>query len=166
LNDFPQARLDLVGDDRSEGQYVWLAETLSLGDVAHFSDSVAARDVADVIAQCDVVVLPSRHDGWGMALNEGASAGKALIGTEACGSAHHLIIPGRNGFRVTPGSERALARAMLEYCKQPELCGTHGAESLKVFTDFTPEKNAERLVNVLESLTPLPSPHRARVSIP
>ena len=166
LNEFPQARLDLVGDDRSEGQYVWLAETLSLGDAALFSDSVAAADIADVIAQCDVVILPSRHDGWGMALNEGASAGKALIGTEACGSAHHLIIPGRNGFRVASGNERALARAMLEYCKQPELRHTHGAESRKVFADFTPEKNAERLVDALEFLTPLPSPHRARVSIP
>jgi glycosyltransferase involved in cell wall biosynthesis len=105
-----------------------------------------------VLQRCDVLVLPSRHDGWGVVLNEAASLGKALIASDACGGAHHLIVPQLNGFRFPSGDIAALAAAMQTYCADPALCARHGAESLRIFADFTPERNAQRLADALESL--------------
>jgi len=149
---YPDAQLELVGPDRSHGGYQRDARLLGLGEAVRFTAAIEAPRVGEVLQRCDVLVLPSRHDGWGVVLNEAASLGKALIASDACGAAHHLVIPQRNGFRFPSGDSDALAAAMKAYCEHPALCARHGAESLRVFGDFTPDRNAERLVEALESL--------------
>jgi glycosyltransferase involved in cell wall biosynthesis len=109
--------------------------------------------VAARLEPCDILVLPSRFDGWGMVLNEAASLGKALIATESCGAAHHLIDAERNGFRVRPGDVAGLADAMSRYCRDPDLARQHGAHSRRVFVQFTPACNAVRLRECLASLS-------------
>ena len=149
---FPSARLDLVGHDESNGEYPRLAESLGIVSAVNFAPSMPPDRVGEALGRCDVFVLPSRYDGWGVVLNEAAALGKPVIGTEACGAAHHLIVPGRNGFRVPAEDEAALAEAMLEYCRDPALIDSHGRESRIVFSDFTPERNAARLMDALDSL--------------
>jgi glycosyltransferase involved in cell wall biosynthesis len=85
-------------------------------------------------------------------LNEAASLGKALIASDGCGAAHHLIKHGVNGFRVPIGDVVALARAMTQYCRDPALVSRHGAESLRLFQAFTPTRNALRLEQAIGSL--------------
>jgi glycosyltransferase involved in cell wall biosynthesis len=158
LDEYPRAQLELVGHDASRGKYARLAEALHLGSGARFLNSVPAAQIGAAVARNQILVLPSRHDGWGMVLNEGASAGKALIASEACGSAHHLIVPNRNGFRVATGDVRSLADAMLMYARHPELIQAHGDESRKIFSDYTPEQNVHRLSLALDSLAVTSAP--------
>jgi glycosyltransferase involved in cell wall biosynthesis len=152
LEAHPQARLELVGDDRSQGGYQRDAARLGIAQAVRFTAAVEASRVGEVLERCDVLVLPSRHDGWGVVLNEAASLGKALIASDACGGAHHLIVPQLNGLRFPSGDIAALAAAMKTYCADPARCARHGAESLRIFADFTPERNAQRLADALESL--------------
>jgi glycosyltransferase involved in cell wall biosynthesis len=49
------------------------------------------------IALADVLVLPSRWDGWGMVVNEALTAGVPVIVSDRCGAAD-LIQHGVNGF--------------------------------------------------------------------
>lgn len=146
------ARLDLVGHDRSRGGYRRLTERLGVAASIQVHDSVPAAQIARVIEQCDVLVLPSRHDGWGVVLNEAASLSKALIATDACGAAHHLIEDGWNGYRVAAGSPAALAAAMARYIADPELARVHGARSQRLCGDFAPNAAARRLADAIESL--------------
>ena len=46
---------------------------------------------------------------------------------------------------------------MQAYCRNPSLARRHGAESLRMFEDFTPERNAIRLEEALLSLQSVPS---------
>lgn len=151
----PLARLELVGNDLSAGQYERDAERLEIAHAVRFSRAIESRRVGTVLRRSDVLVLPSRHDGWGVVLNEAASTGRAIIASEACGGAHHLVRPGVNGFRVPAGDATALAEAMSAYCADPGLAVRHGAESLRVFEEFTPGRNAERLEEALRSLQQL-----------
>ena len=155
LGAHPQARLELVGNDLSGGNYERDAERLEISHAVQFSTAVESRRVGSVLKRCDVLLLPSRHDGWGVVLNEAASAGRAIIASEACGAAHHLVRPGINGFRVPPGDAAALAQAMSAYCLEPGLAVRHGNESLRIFEEFTPERNAERFELALHSLQEL-----------
>ncbi len=148
----PQARLELVGNDLSGGSYLHDAERLDIAHAVQFSRPVESRLVGQVLRRCDVLVLPSRHDGWGVVLNEAASVGKAIIASDACGAAYHLVRPGLNGFRVPAGEAGALAEAMGAYCLEPGLSNRHGAESLRIFEEFTPVRNAERFEEALRSL--------------
>ena len=152
LAECPNAQLELAGRDRSGGGYRHEAEQLGISDAVNFSGVVKADVVGTVLSRCDVLVLPSRHDGWGVVLNEAASAGKAIIASDRCGAAFHVVRPGVNGFRVPAGDQAALRDAMLAYCTDPGLAERHGRESLRVFQDFTPARNALRFERALRSL--------------
>lgn len=149
---YPGARLELAGTDRSGGAYAQDAQRLGVAHAVHFGGTIRAEEIAPVLERCDVLVLPSRHDGWGVVLNEAASLGKALIASDGCGAAHHLIKQGMNGFRVPTGDVAALAGAMMKYCSEPALVGRHGIESRRIFQEFTPARNALRLEQALSSL--------------
>lgn len=153
----PNVRLELAGKDQPGGLYEQMAERLEIMHALRFSGVVEAEHIGGVLQRCDVLILPSRHDGWGVVLNEAASLGKALIASDACGAAHHLVEPDVNGFRFPVGDRSALASAILAYCRNPSLARRHGAASLRIFEDFTPERNAQRLEDALLSLQSLPA---------
>lgn len=153
----PNARLELAGRDEPGGFYEQMAERLDITHALRFSGVVDAAHIGSVLQRCDVLILPSRHDGWGVVLNEAASLGKALIASDACGAAHHLIEPEVNGLRFPAGDRSALANAILAYCRNRVLARRHGGESLRIFEDFTPERNAQRLEDALLSLQSVPA---------
>jgi len=152
LASHPGARLEVAGRDQPGAYYERMAERLEISHAIRFSGVVDAMRIGTVLQRCEVLILPSRHDGWGVVLNEAASLGKALIASDACGAAHHLIEPEINGFRFAAGDRSALTTAMLAYCRSPALARRHGGESLRIFEEFTPERNAQRLEGALLSL--------------
>ena len=141
----------LVGNDRSNGRYAREAKRLGIEKRVLFRGSVSAKHVSSVLKAARVLILPSRFDGWGAALNEGASMGLALVGSNKVGAAYHLIEPGENGFRVQAASVGSLAQAMRAYMVDPRLATLHGTHSLKVFEAFTPRRNARRFINSIQS---------------
>lgn len=74
----------------------------------------APEELPALFGDADVFVLPSRHDGWGVVVNEALGAGLPIICSEAVGAAHDLVEPGRNGMRVEAGRERSLYEALRE----------------------------------------------------
>lgn len=62
---------------------------------------------------CDIICLPSYHEGFPNALLEGSAYGKALIGTNITGI-DEIIRDGYNGVLVPAGDTKALAEAIWE----------------------------------------------------
>lgn len=148
----PGAGLDVIGAGPQRDEYGRLAERLDLDTAVRFVGALPADRVGDAILARDVLVLPTRFDGWGMVLNEAAALGRALVSTESCGAAHHLIRPGQNGFRVPPDDPAALATALARYYDDPGLAARHGAASAALFEEYSPERNAARLLEALDDL--------------
>jgi glycosyltransferase involved in cell wall biosynthesis len=149
---YPDSSLTLVGHDQSGGEYQQLAKLLGIEMRSRFLGSVTAATIGQVLAAHNVLVLPSRFDGWGMVLSEAASMGLALIASDTCGAAHHLIESGTAGYRVPAGDVEALADAMSCYCMAPETVAIHGARSREMFADLMPEYNSARLQAALRDL--------------
>ncbi|HEY9770420.1 MAG TPA: glycosyltransferase family 4 protein [Coleofasciculaceae cyanobacterium] len=61
---------------------------------------------------CDVFVLPSDFEPWGLAINEVMNAGKAVVVSDRVGCAPDLIKDGGNGRIFPTGDITALAEAM------------------------------------------------------
>lgn len=142
------ASLRLIGSDESNGEYQTLSRLLNLPEV-QFGGSVPAAQIGSVLAECDVLILPSRFDGWGMVLAEAASVGKALIASDACGAAYHVIEDGRAGFIVPAGDHHSLADRMLKYCNEPELIELHGSRCRELFSALVPERVAGQMIRAL-----------------
>jgi glycogen(starch) synthase len=82
--------------------------------------------VFQIMRECDVIVLPSRYDAWGVALVEGGLAGLEMIGSDATGASELISEDEQNGMVVRAGSVDSLAQAMLKYAVNPELVFEHG----------------------------------------
>lgn len=141
----------LVGKDFSRGRYRDMAQKLRLSESIRFMEPVPSNQISTVLKCAKVLVLPSRYDGWGVVLNEAASMGLALIGTDKVGAAHHLIRPGINGFRVRAGSIRSLKWALQAYIRNPGLATKHGHAGLKIAQEYTPERNAQHFLEAISS---------------
>ncbi len=146
--------LVLCGLDKAEGRYQALSEKLRIADRVLFLGAYPADRIAEVYTAADVFVLASRFDGWGAVLNEASSLGMPLIATDMCGAAWHVIQDGKNGFRVKTGSVSDLAEKMRVYIEQLQLMESHRRYSRELFSrEFTPERNAERLVTSINDWT-------------
>jgi glycosyltransferase involved in cell wall biosynthesis len=112
----------------------------------------APEALPDFFARSDVFVLPSRHDGWGVVVNQALGAGLPLLCSDAVGAAHDLIEPGRNGLVVEAGSAGALAGAMKRMLDGPELVRKWGAASFEAAGAWSPEAGAERWCRLFEEV--------------
>jgi glycosyltransferase involved in cell wall biosynthesis len=61
---------------------------------------------------CDVFVLPSDFEPWGLAINEVMNAGKALVVSDCVGCAPDLIADKHNGCIFPVGDVKALAESI------------------------------------------------------
>ncbi len=144
-----------------------------LTDAVRLVGSVGGRQKADLIASCDVLVLPSLNEGLPMALLEGAAAGLALITTPVGGIPEFLAeatgdrSPARAGFiapLVRPGNVPELAAAMRQLATDAaQRQQVAQAVWQRVRERYSDECVAERLDEVYRSvLTPAVTAWRAR----
>ena len=61
---------------------------------------------------CDVFVLPSSFEPWGLAINEVMNAGKAVVVSNRVGCVPDLVKEGQNGWTFAVGDIAALAEGM------------------------------------------------------
>lgn len=142
--------LVFCGLDKSDGEYQILAKRLGIMDRVLFMGAYPVEKISELYAASDVFILPSRFDGWGVVLNEAASLGLPVIGTDLCGASWHVIQENSNGYRVRAGSVKSLQQAMQYFVEHPDAIGRFGAASKKLFLrEFTPLRNAKRLVDAL-----------------
>jgi glycosyltransferase involved in cell wall biosynthesis len=67
--------------------------------------------ISALMATCDLLVLPSRHDGWGAVVSEALMAGTPAICSDACGAAVAVEASGRGG--VFKSGDRSALMALL-----------------------------------------------------
>jgi glycosyltransferase involved in cell wall biosynthesis len=71
-------------------------------------------ELPELYATADVLVVPSRYDGWGLVVPEGLAAGLPVIATERMGAGLEFVRNGVNGWLIAAGSEEAVLAAMRE----------------------------------------------------
>ena len=78
------------------------------------------RELATQLAQYDVLVLPSRHDSFGMVVAEAMACGLPAIVSD-CVGAKEMISPAVNGLVVPAGNVDALSQAMFWLVQNKEM---------------------------------------------
>jgi len=146
--------LVIVGDGPLRADLEKLVEELGLSEHVRFLGAKPISQVPHYIHASDLFVLPTLFDGWGAVLNEAAALGRAIVSTDQCGAAYHLIEPGVNGYRVPAGNADALADALKRYVEEPARLPRHGEGSRRLYEEnFTPQKNVERFLRQLDIWT-------------
>jgi glycosyltransferase involved in cell wall biosynthesis len=113
----PNARL-LIRSDADFARYPALEQRLTRLPNVELIRYVP--DINSFYQRCDVFVLPSVDDGFGMALFEAMANEVACIATTHCGSSE-LLTPGRDGIVIPPCNADLLAEALLSLFQKEEL---------------------------------------------
>ncbi|HYK62658.1 MAG TPA: glycosyltransferase family 4 protein [Bryobacteraceae bacterium] len=90
------------------------------------------HDIGDLLAACDLVVIPSLREGLSMALLEAMAAGKPIIAS-AIGSHRELAAQAEMARLVPPANSRALYEAIQKLLGDPALMTRLGATARALF---------------------------------
>lgn len=107
--------------------------------------------VPDRYAGADVVLYPSRHDGWGMGVVEGMAAAMPVISTGSCGAAVDLIDDGVSGAMIDRVEPAALASAMRRFLEHPGDISAIGAAAREVARGYDHRVGARRYVDAVNA---------------
>jgi glycosyltransferase involved in cell wall biosynthesis len=103
---------------------------------------------------CDVFVLVSEREPWGLVVNEVMNAGKPVILSAEVGCGPDLVREGENGFLVPVGDVKALSARLIEITQDPHRARTMGARSLELISSWGFAQDRCGLLAALRS-TPL-----------
>jgi glycosyltransferase involved in cell wall biosynthesis len=123
-----------------------------LGVRATFT-SLPWESVVEAYAAADVFVLLSRHEPWGVVVNEAAACGLPLVLSDRVGAAGDLLRDGENGMLVAPDDVHAAAAALRRLADDPELRCSMGARSRELVAGFGYEPSVENLVAAVREAT-------------
>jgi len=149
------ARLKLVGRQDSEGR--WLDSlSASVREKVDLIGFVAPDDLPEVFLNSDVFVLPSRHDGWGVVVNQALGAGMPVIASDGAGAGVALVEDGVNGRIVRAGSVDDLRSALVELASDTEQRVSMSEAALESADILAPERGAATLVGYLRDICATP----------
>lgn len=100
-----------------------------------------------------VFVLPSRHEPWGLIVNEVMNAGRAVILSDDCGCQPDLITDGVEGCVFPVGDVDALASALHRALATPETAAQMGQRGLERINHWSFEQDIQSLRQALAYTT-------------
>jgi glycosyltransferase involved in cell wall biosynthesis len=110
----------------------------------HFAGFQPVAELPKFFAEADVFVLPSRHDGWGVVVNQAIAAGMPVISSDAVGAAADLVRENENGHLFPSGSDERLGEAICSFARHPEKIRGFGRLSREFAAEWTPRRCVDR----------------------
>lgn len=101
----------------------------------------------------DVFVLPSRHEPWGLIVNEAMAAGCPVIVSSDVGSGPDLVTDGVEGYIYPVGDIAALATALSRVLNSPEAASTMGEAARRRIAVWSFEEDIQGLRQALAYTT-------------
>jgi glycosyltransferase involved in cell wall biosynthesis len=142
----PRLVLLLAGSGPERERLRSLAEGLGVGLV--LLPDVPWERVVERYVVADLFALLSRHEPWGVVVNEAAACGLPLVLSDRVGAAHDLLEEGLNGTLVPVDDVEAAAAAIRDLAADPERRRRAGAASRAIVREWGYEPSIENLVRV------------------
>jgi len=152
IGEFPDLEYRIVGDGSERQRLEDLTEELGLSRHVRFLGSLAHPEAMGEMAQCEIFILPSWNEAFGVVYLEAMAHGKPIIGTTGEGISEILDREGV-GRAVRPKDVSAIAAALRDLFRNPEQAGVMGSRGRDLVTrQFTWEYNARKTLQVYEEI--------------
>lgn len=149
---YPQLHYWVIGEGPLERGLRQLAAKLKLGDRVEFLGRQPHPVVMQYMSECDIFVLPSWNEGFGVVYLEAMAHGKPVIGCQGEGI-EDVVEHGKTGLLVKPRDVESLIEALDYLLSHPEEAKAMGERARKVVIEnYTWEKNAEKTMQVYKEV--------------
>lgn len=146
----PKALFVLAGDGPERASLEAQARALGVADRVTFLGH--RDDIPDLLASCDLFVLPSLFEGFSLSILEAMAAGRPVIAS-AVGGADEVIVNGETGLLVPQADPPVLARAIRRVLSDPALAQQLAAAGkARVHREFSAETMVQRTTRVYDEL--------------
>jgi glycosyltransferase involved in cell wall biosynthesis len=146
----PGLHLDIVGGGWWRQRLVDHADALGIRDLVTFHGHVDDDTKHRVVQHSWVHLLPSRKEGWGLAVVEAAQHGVPTIGYRSSGGLNDSIVDGVTGMLVDDHAE--LVRRLAELLGDPVLRDQLGRKAQLRSGDFSWRQSADAMHGVLDAV--------------
>lgn len=149
---FNDIRLLIIGGGEEAKNLQELAHMLNIADSVEFIPPQPHPTVMEYMSVCDLFVLPSWSEGFGIVYLEAMAHGKPVIGVKGQG-VEDFVTSGKNGLLVEPLDVEDLAGAMAALLKDKEFAGRLGVNGREtVLTHYTWQDSARKIKDIYSSL--------------
>lgn len=149
----PDATLTFVGDGAERPALEARAQDLGLSEAVQFMGFRTQDQVAEHLAQSDMLVLPSFAEGVPVVLMEAMAARIPTVASRIAG-VPELVCDGETGFVIAAGDIKTLKKRLEKLMSNPDLCQSMGDAGQRIVcVDYTIRSEVERLRKLYSRIT-------------
>jgi glycosyltransferase involved in cell wall biosynthesis len=149
----PIPYLLIVGDGEQRSMLENRAKEAHPGE-AHFLGFRNQSELPRFYDLCNVFVLASVEEPWGLAINEVMNAARPVIVSDQVGCQKNLVHPGINGCVVRAGDINGLTESLRTVLANEQTARAMGDASLDIIDQYSFEQNVTGLRQALHAVTP------------
>jgi glycosyltransferase involved in cell wall biosynthesis len=110
------------------------------------------EDILSLIGGCDLFVLPSQAEPFGLVLLEAMAMSKPVIATNA-GGPREIVVDGSTGLLIEPANPSAMANAIRAIIQDRDTMKKMGSKGYERFHErFTAQQMSQRMIAVYETV--------------
>lgn len=152
IREIPDAIFIIGGDGYLRRYHQALAEKLGVSRNIIFTGRIAQKELPLYYAACDLFVIPSVVEAFGLVALEAMACGKPVIGSNV-GGIPDVIKDKENGFLVPPRDPKSLADKITLLLNDPKLAREMGLKGRKIAErNFDIEKRINRIIAIYQEL--------------
>lgn len=140
----PLPYLLFVGDGEQRAELENRANSLKRNSIRFFGFKTQP-ELPAFYDLCDVFVMPSMEEPWGLVVNEAMNAGRPIVCSDRVGCAADLVIDGVNGYQYLAGEVASLTAALQRTLADPVHRRAMGAQSLRLINHWSFEEDISGL---------------------
>lgn len=140
-----------VGGDGEITKLKNLISQLDIEDLVQYEGWVSGIRKHDLLVTCDVYILPSYYESFGMSNLEAMTYGLPIISTNI-GGIPEVVSDRENGFLIRPGDKEDMIKKIMYFISNPEEIKNMGKRGQKIAANFYPEVVVPQLFNIYSKL--------------
>jgi glycosyltransferase involved in cell wall biosynthesis len=139
-----------VGGDGKTAKLNKFIEKNALQDLVKFEGWVSGEKKKELLASCDVYILPSYNEGLPISILEAMSYGMPIISTNVGGIPE--IVTNENGFLIEAGNKQQMLECISYFFTHLQDMEKMGRKSSEISANFYPENVIPKLNSIYEEL--------------
>jgi len=132
-----KTKFTFIGDGEIKKECIEYVKKNKLVNVKFLPFQNKYNDLIKYYQKCDVFILPSRFETWGLTINEAMSCRSAIISSKECGASYDLVKNDINGHTFKNNDAIDLSKKILKIYKQKKKINLFKNNSFKIISKWS-----------------------------